>query len=55
MTHLAHIATRLLNVPLLITPEYGSVVTTVLADRLGVRANAASDLVAGYVRPNDVP
>ncbi|RRC05807.1 S49 family peptidase, partial [Escherichia coli] len=32
MTHLAHIATRLFNTPLLLTPEYASVVTSVLSD-----------------------
>lgn len=50
---LHHIATRLMNTPLLITPEYGSVVTTVLADRLGVQPLVADDIVKSYVRPNN--
>ncbi|MFT9639826.1 S49 family peptidase [Alcaligenes phenolicus] len=52
MTHLAHIATRLINVPLLITPEYGSVVTSVLADRIGVHSKVSDELIKSYVRPN---
>ena len=52
MTHLTHLATRLFNVPLLITPEYGSVITSVLADRIGVRPIVAGDVVQSYVRPN---
>jgi signal peptide peptidase SppA len=48
---LHHIATRLLNTPLLITPEYGSVVTTVLADRIGVQPMVADEAVKSYVRP----
>ena len=43
MTHLAHIATRLFNTPLLLTPEYASVVTSVLSDRVGVVPFAAED------------
>ena len=51
MTQLAHIATRLINVPLLITPEYGSVVTTVLSDRINVQPMVADEVVQSYVRP----
>ena len=36
MTHLAHIADRLLNTPLLITPEKAQVIAAVLADRVGL-------------------
>ena len=52
MTHLSHLATRLFNVPLLITPEYGSVITSVLADRVGVRPIVADDVMKSYMRPN---
>lgn len=52
MTHLAHIATRLFNVPLLLTPEYAGVITSVLSDRVGVQPLAADDVVQGYARPN---
>ena len=48
---LHHIATRLINTPLLITPEYGSVVTTVLADRINVQPMASQEVVQGYIRP----
>lgn len=48
---LHHIATRLLNTPLLITPEYGSVVTTALADRIGVQPLVNDETVKSYVRP----
>jgi signal peptide peptidase SppA len=51
MTHLAHIATRLLNTPLLITPEYGSVVTTVLSERINVQPMVADAVVQSYIRP----
>ena len=51
MTHLAHIATRLFNTPLLLTPEYSSVVTSVLSDRVGVVPFAADEVVQSYVRP----
>jgi signal peptide peptidase SppA len=51
MTQLAHIATRLINTPLLITPEYGSVVTTVLSDRINVQPMASDETVRSYVRP----
>lgn len=51
MTHLAHIATRLFNTPLLLTPEYASVVTSVLSDRVGVVPFAADEVVQSYVRP----
>ncbi len=51
---LERISTRLINTPLLITPEYGSVVTTVLADRIGVQPMVADDVVASYRRPNDM-
>lgn len=53
MTYLANLATRLFNVPLLITPEYGSVVTTVLADRVEVQPMAADDVVQSYNRPHN--
>jgi signal peptide peptidase SppA len=49
---LHHISTRLINTPLLITPEYGSVVTTVLAERIGVQPMVADEVVKSYVRPN---
>ncbi|MCL7471520.1 hypothetical protein [Escherichia coli] len=61
VTHLAHIATRLFNTPLLLTPEYASVVTSVLSDRVGVVPFAADEVVQSYVRPksravmNDAP
>lgn len=51
MTQLAHIATRLINVPLLITPEYGSVITTVLSDRINVQPMVSQEVVQSYVRP----
>jgi signal peptide peptidase SppA len=53
MTQLAHIATRLFNVPLLVTPEYGSVVTSVLSDRIGVQPMVSDEMLQSYVRPSD--
>lgn len=52
MTYLAQVASRLFNVPLLLTPEYASVVTSVLADRIGVQPFAADGAVESYERPN---
>lgn len=49
---LHHVATRLINTPLLITPEYGSVVTSVLAERIGVQPMVGEDVIASYHRPN---
>ncbi|MGZ6199177.1 MAG: S49 family peptidase [Vulcanimicrobiaceae bacterium] len=51
MTQLAHIATRLINTPLLITPEYGSVVTTVLSERINVQPMVSQEVVQSYIRP----
>lgn len=51
MTQLAHIATRLINTPLLITPEYGSVVTTVLSDRINVQPMVSQEVIQSYIRP----
>ncbi len=53
MRLLEHISTRIINTPLLITPEYGSVITTVLADRIGVQPMVGDDVVSRYHRPND--
>lgn len=49
---LHHVATRLINTPLLITPEYGSVVTSALAERIGVQPMVGDDVIASYHRPN---
>lgn len=49
---LERIAARLINTPLLITPEYGAVVTTALADRLGVEPMVGQNIVDSYKRPN---
>lgn len=46
------LATRVFNTPLLITPEYGQVVTTVLADKLDVMPLVAEDVLKRYERPN---
>jgi signal peptide peptidase SppA len=53
MSFLSRISTRILNTPLLVTPEYGAVVTSVLADRIGVEPLVADDVVQSYKRPND--
>lgn len=46
------LAARVFNTPLLITPEYGQVVTTVLADKLDVQPLVADDVLKRYERPN---
>jgi signal peptide peptidase SppA len=48
----SHIAARLFNTPLLLLPEYGQVVSTVLAERLNVEPLVAAETVEKYKRPN---
>lgn len=53
MTHLARVATRLFNVPLLLTPEYASVITSVLSDRIGVQPILSVEDTQSYTRPSE--
>ena len=43
MTVLAHIADRVLNRPLLITPDKAQVILSVLSGRIGISSPEASD------------
>jgi signal peptide peptidase SppA len=53
MPMLTRLATRLFDTPLLLTPEYGAVITTVLSDRIGCQPMVGSEVVASYRRPNN--
>lgn len=48
---LPHLAARVLNTPLLITPEYGAVIASVLADRIGIEPMVDAATMESYHRP----
>lgn len=52
---LTHIAERLFNQPLLLLPEYHSVVLTALADRLNIEPQVSREVVERYERPASRP
>ncbi len=47
MTHLAHIADRVLNTPLMLTPEKLSVIASILDGRIGIDATELKVVIDG--------